>query len=138
MCQLDQSNLLSDLVWKEFTSSIRVLLSNQYVFKPFRDFHNHKKTEQKWQDDFKTANAFAHKALGHKNTSAVLFVIFSRLYTVRNQTMHGGATWNSAVNRGQMRDAVVFMSKFLPSIIKTMMDSSNEIWGEPCFPVVGD
>ena len=136
LCQLDEGNLLSDLLWKEFTSSIRVLLSNKYVFKPFWDFHNNKIPEQEWQDNFKTANAFAHKALGHKNTSAVLSVIFSRLYTLRNQTMHGGATWNSAVNRDQMRDAVVFMSKFVPSIITIMMDSSNELWGEPCFPVV--
>jgi hypothetical protein len=136
LCQLDEENLLSGLVWKEFTSSIRVLLSNQYVFQPFWDFHNNKKSEQEWQDDFKTANAFAHKALGHKNTSAVLSVIFSRLYTLRNQTMHGGATWNSAVNREQMRDAVAFMTKFVPSIIKIMMDSSNVFWGEPCYPVV--
>ena len=136
LCLLDEDNLLSDLVWKEFTSSIRVLLSNRFVFQPFWDFHNNKKTEQEWQDDFKTANAFAHKALGYKNTSAVLSVIFSRLYTLRNQTMHGGATWNSAVNRDQMRDAVTFMSKFVPSIIKIMMDSANELWGEPCFPVV--
>lgn len=136
LCQLDEENLLSDLVWKEFTGSIRVLLSNQYVFQPFWDFHNGKKSEQEWQGDFKTANAFAHKALGHKNTSAVLSVIFSRLYTLRNQTMHGGATWNSAVNRDQMRDAVAFMSKFVPSIVTIMMDSSEELWGEPCFPVI--
>ncbi|QBG35091.1 HEPN domain-containing protein [Litorilituus sediminis] len=136
LCQLDEEKLLSDLVWKEFTGSIRVLLSNQYVFQPFWDFHNGKKSEQEWQSDFKTANAFAHKALGHKNTSAVLSVIFSRLYTLRNQTMHGGATWNSAVNRDQMRDAVAFMSKFVPSIVTIMMDSSEELWGEPCFPVI--
>lgn len=136
LCQLDEDNLLSDLVWKEFTSSIRVLLTNQYVFQPFWDFHNNKKSDQQWQEDFKTANAFAHKALGHKNTSAVLSVIFSRLYTLRNQTMHGGATWNSAVNRDQMRDAVAFMSKFVPFIITIMMNSANEVWGEPCYPVV--
>jgi hypothetical protein len=122
LCLLDDDNLLSDLVWKEFTSSIRVLFSNQYVFQPFWDFHNNKKSEQEWKDDFKAANAFAHKALGHKNTSALLSVIFSRLYTLRNQTMHGGVTWNSAVNRDQMRDAVSFMSYFVPSIIKIMMD----------------
>lgn len=136
LCQLDKDNLLSDLVWKEFTSSIRVLLSNQYVFQPFWDFQNQKKTETEWQDDFKAANAFAHKALGQKNTSSVLSVIFSRLYTLRNQTMHGGATWNSAVNRDQMRDAVALLSKFVPSIIKIMMDNANEFWGEPCYPVV--
>lgn len=136
LCNLDQDSSLSYLVWKEFTSSIRVLLNNQYVFQPFWDFHNNKKSEQEWKDDFKTANAFANKALGHKNTSAVLSVIFSRLYTLRNQTMHGGATWNSAVNRDQMRDAVAFMSKFVPSIVSIMMDSSNELWGEPSYPVI--
>jgi uncharacterized glyoxalase superfamily protein PhnB len=112
-----------------------VLLSNKFVFQPFWDYQNQKKTETQWQDDFKSANAFIHKALGHKNTSVVLSVIFSRLYTLRNQTLHGGATWNSSVNADQMRDADVFMSKFAPSVKKIMMDSSNEIWGEGSYQV---
>jgi hypothetical protein len=111
-----------------------VLLSNKFVFQPFWDYQNQKKTE--WQDDFKSAIAFTHKALGHKNTSVVLSVIFSRLYTLLNQTLHGGATLNSSFSRDQMRDAVVFMSKFSPSIIKVMMDSSNKTWGEPSYQVV--
>lgn len=143
LCNLDSKQCLSDLVWKEFTSSIRVLLSNKFVFQPFWQYHNNKhnmadnaQAEQQWQTDFKISNGFAHKALGHKNTEAVLSVIFSRLYTLRNQTMHGGATWNSKVNREQMRDAVAFLSKFVPSIITIMMANANEVWGEPCFPVV--
>ena len=50
--------------------------------------------------------------------------------------MHGGATWNSTGNRDQMRDAVAFMSKFVPSIITIMMDNAEVLWGESCFPVV--
>jgi hypothetical protein len=136
LCELDNNNALSELVWSEFAGSIRVLLSNKFVFQPFWDFQNQKKTEAQWQEDFKKANTFANKALGHKNTPAVLSVIFSRLYTLRNQTMHGGATWNSAVNRDQMRDAVSILSKFVPFIIKIMMDNANSVWGEPCYPVV--
>jgi hypothetical protein len=136
LCELDNNNALSELVWSEFAGSIRVLLTNKFVFQPFWDFQNQKKTEAQWQEDFKKANTFANKALGHKNTPAVLSVIFSRLYTLRNQTMHGGATWNSAVNRDQMRDAVSFLSKFVPFIIKIMMDNANSVWGEPCYPVV--
>ena len=136
LCDLDSNNNLSNLVWTEFTSSIRVLLANKFVFQPFWDFHNKKKSEQEWQDDFKTANAFANKALGHKNTSAVLSVIFSRLYTLRNQTLHGGSTWNSAVNRDQLRDAVAFLGKFVPYIIEIMMSNANQVWGEPCYPVI--
>lgn len=136
LCDLDSKSHLEDLVWKEFTGSIRVLLNNKFVFQPFWDFHNNKKSEQEWQDDFATANAFANKALGHKNTSAVLSVIFSRLYTLRNQTLHGGSTWNSSVNRDQIRDAVQFLKKFVPFTIDIMMDNAAQIWGEPCYPVI--
>jgi hypothetical protein len=136
LCDLDSKSHLEDLVWKEFTGSIRVLLNNKFVFQPFWDFHNNKKSEQEWQDDFATANAFANKALGHKNTSAVLSVIFSRLYTLRNQTLHGGSTWNSSVNRDQIRDAVQFLKKFVPFTIDIMMDNADQVWGEPCYPVI--
>jgi len=129
LCLLDNDNLLSNLVWNEFTSSIRVLLANRYIFQSFWDFHNKKKTEDKWKEYFKKTNPFANQALGHKNTSAVLSVIFSRLYTLRNQALHGGATWNSSVNREQMRDAVSFLNKFIPSIIEIMMNSHNKVWG---------
>lgn len=143
LCDLDDNNYLSDLVWKEFAGSIRVLLGNKFVFKPFWQFQKNKLTaldpaeeELRWQAKFKTANARAHKALGNKDTVGVLTVIFSRLYTLRNQTLHGGATWGSKVNREQMRDAVNFLQKFIPRIIEVMMNNADELWGEPCFPVV--
>jgi hypothetical protein len=74
--------------------------------------------------------------LGNKNTEAVFSVIFSRLYTLRNQLLHGGSTWNSATNREQFRDAVNFLAKFIPAIIEIMMASADVIWGNACFPVV--
>ncbi|WP_233999515.1 HEPN domain-containing protein [Pseudoalteromonas sp. T1lg22] len=136
LCQLDEQGRLADLVWNEFASSIRVLLNNKFVFQPFWDFHNHKKSEQEWEERFKAANSYANKALGGKNTSAVLSVIFSRLYTLRNQIIHGGATWNSSANRAQVRDAVTFLSKFIPFTIEIMMDNAQEFWGEASYPVV--
>lgn len=136
LCDLDSNKYLSDLVWNEFTGSIRVLLANKFVYKPFWDFQNQKLTEEEWQKRFKKDNAFAHQALGRKNTEAVLSVIFSRLYTLRNQLVHGGATWNSSTNRDQIRDGVNFLAKFVPSIIEIMMDNGNQVWGEPCYPVI--
>jgi len=57
---------------------------------------------------------------------------------LRNQLLHGGATWNSSVNRDQIRDSVNFLSKFVPCVIDIMMSSNspNIIWGDACFPVV--
>ena len=35
-------------------------------------------------------------------TQKVMGIMFDRLYTLRNQLLHGGATWNSNVNRSQI------------------------------------
>lgn len=82
ICSLDTQKQLENLVWQEFTSSIRILLKNQFVFQPFWDFHNHKISEEDWKNKFVEANKVATKAIGFKNTEMTLSVIFSRLYTV--------------------------------------------------------
>jgi hypothetical protein len=66
----------------------------------------------------------------------VLGIVFNRLYTLRNQLMHGGATWNSAVNRDQVRDCVNLLGKLVPLVIEVMLDNPNTLWGDACFPVV--
>lgn len=70
------------------------------------------------------------------DTSRVLLTVFERLYTLRNQLIHGGATWNSKVNRGQVHDGANIMNKLVPAIIHIMMDGAGEVWGDPCYPVV--
>jgi len=136
LCKLDSEKLLYELVWSEFTGSIRVLLDNQYVFKHFWDYQNHKISEEEWKTKFTNAKSSAHRALGKKNTALVLAIIFNRLYMLRNQLVHGGATWNGSVNRDQLRDSVNIMGKLVPITISIMMDNGSALWGEPCFPVV--
>ena len=60
----------------------------------------------------------------------------SHLYTLRNQLMHGGATWNGGVNRDQLRDCTSLMAKLVPVVIALMMDHPQTIWGEAVYPVV--
>ena len=55
---------------------------------------------------------------------------------MRNQLVHGGATWNSKVNREQMRDCANFMGCLVPAIIQIMMDNKAANWEQPCYPVV--
>lgn len=136
LVELDNEEKLSNLLWEEFSGSIRLLLANKYVFQPFWDFHNLSISEEQWSSAFKSANTTAHKALGNKDTKKVLGIVFSRLYTLRNQIIHGGATCNSNVNRNQVKDAVAFLSKCIPIMIELMMDNHNELWGEPWYPVV--
>ena len=52
----------------------------------------------------------------------VLSIVLSRIYTLRNQLVHGGRTWNCLANREQMRDCVNLMGKLVPLVIEIMMD----------------
>ena len=65
-------------------------------------------------------------------------VVLDRLYMLRNQIMHGGATYKSKVNRAQVKDAVNILKLFIPIIIDIMIENRNEDWGEIYYPVVGD
>lgn len=61
---------------------------------------------------------------------------FERLYVLRNQVMHGGATWHSSVNRDQIRDGVNILGDVVPIIIHLMMENPRQLWGDPVYPVV--
>lgn len=136
LVELDESNKLYNLIWAEFSSSVRVLLDNQYVYQPFWDYHNRKLTEQEWKERFAKAKVAANNALSSKRTDLLVAIILQRLYTLRNQLIHGGATWQSSANRAQIRDGVAFLSKLVPIIVDIMMDNPQVLWGSANYPVV--
>jgi hypothetical protein len=136
LIDIDSNKHLHNLIWDEFSGSIRILLDNKYVFKPFWDFHNGKISESEWETRFSDAKAKVSSALSHTQTDIILKVVLSRLYTLRNQMIHGGATWNSSVNRDQLRDATKFLQRLVPSLIVIMMANPNQLWGDANYPVV--
>lgn len=136
LLRLDTQGRIGHLVWQEFTSSIRLLLINKYVF---ADFWLHQKgelTAAEWSARFRTTKRKAELALADNDTIDVLCIVMSRLYVMRNQLMHGGATWNSQVNRAQVRDCANLLGKLVPAIIAIMLDHPSHDWGRASYPVV--
>ncbi len=132
----DSENLLYELVWNRFSGAIRLMIDNQYVFQPFWDYHNGLLREEAWQSAFTRSKTAARRALGKMDTLKVMVVMFDRLYTLRNQLLHGGATWNSHVNRQQLSQGAEIMGQVVPIVIHLMMNDYQRVWGEPCYPVV--
>lgn len=66
----------------------------------------------------------------------MLYEIFIRLYTLRKQLMHGGATWNSSVNRAQVRDGRALLARMLPVLLDVMMQHPQQFHGKPFYPVM--
>ena len=138
LCELDTQKQLGRLVWQNYPQSIRVLLDNPYVFQSYWDYQRGQITETQWKERFDAGKHRAAKALGSNDTAAVLGIVFNRLYTLRNQLMHGGATWNSSINRDQMRDCVKVLGDLVPVTISIMLDSPDTLWGDAVYPVVMD
>lgn len=138
LVDLDTDNLLYDLVWSRFAGPFRVLLDNHFVFQPFWDHQNGKIDEDRWRRSFEGAKTAARRALGRRQTATVLAIILARLYTLRNQLMHGGATWRSSVNRDQIRDGTEILADLVPRVIHLLIVNPGEDWGDPCYPVVRD
>jgi hypothetical protein len=137
LSELDASRKRFDaLVWTEFPKSIRVLLDNRYVFADFWQWQNGTLPESEYKSRFDAANRAGHKALGKQDTVTVLSIVLSRIYVLRNQLVHGGATWGSSVNRDQLRDCTRFMAKLVPLVIEIMMDHPRTLWGPGTYPVV--
>jgi hypothetical protein len=54
---------------------------------------------------------------------------------LRNQLIHGGATWKGSVNREQLRDCTRFLATPVPVVVETMMDNPQTLRGEAFCPV---
>ena len=132
----DRDRLLYELVWQRYPGPIRLLLDNRFVYQPFWDHVNGYLGEAEWQERFERSRASARRALGEGHTRKLLATTFERLYVLRNQVLHGGATWNSSVNRDQIRDGANILGDVVPIVIHLMMENAQGVWGEPCYPVV--
>ncbi len=133
---LDHDGRLYNAVWTTFSGRIRVFLENPYVYSPFWKHHNGNPDYADWSDRFRRAKRVFHAGLVGKDTALILSMLFDRLYVLRNQILHGGATWNSRVNRDQIRDAAAILGTMVPIMLDLMMDNPHKDWGRPFYPVV--
>jgi hypothetical protein len=113
-----------------------MLLENQYVFAPFWHHHNGNEGYADWRDMLDRSRKVIASALTRQDSATILSVLFDRLYVLRNQLVHGGATWQSEVNRAQVRDGAALLGTLLPVFIDLMMDHRDHNWPMPHYPVV--
>ena len=132
----DNEQLIYKTLWKHFPKSIRLLIDNPFVYEPFWKYQRGSIKEDEWKYRFDKSKKEANQALGNSDAAKVLMIVFDRLYVLRNQLIHGGATWNSSVNRDQIRDGANIMDKLVPIIIHILLGNPDKLWGDAAYPVI--
>lgn len=133
---LDRDRRIYGALWQRFSGPVRVLMDNRFVFNPFWQHQNGIDGFADWEARLGAARRAFHAALEDGQTAKVLTMVFDRLYVLRNQIVHGGSTWNSGVNRAQVRDGAAILGFLMPVFVDLMMDNPHEDWGRPFYPVI--
>lgn len=133
---LDADRRIYNAIWQGFSGPIRILMQNRFVFSPFWQHHNGIDGFEDWEERFRNSERGFARALREQDTARILGLVFDRLYVLRNQLVHGGATWNSGVNRDRVRDGAAILAFLMPVFVDIMMDNPHEDWGRPFYPVV--
>lgn len=135
LVSLDAAGKLQAALFEKFSGPVRTLIENKFVFEPFwKALRDHDSSGQ-WETRFAASKRTALLAVMEKRTEVVLSIVLDRLYTLRNQLVHGGATWNGSANRQQLKDGVQIMQTLTPIIVELMIESADE-FGPVAFPFI--
>ncbi len=125
-------SLLEDV---DFRDAVKKLLNNPWVDHGFWEAvraSGDPRWKHAWREDQKRAEAAWHRG----DAARVLSLVLDRLYVLRNQLVHGGATWQGSVNRAQVEDGAWLMEMIVPAVVETLLAHPDENWGEPWYPPV--
>ena len=126
---LDRSHTIHEAIRADFSGAVGELLGNRYLFQPFWDDANGKR--RGWRTAFEQAGNEAREALAEGDTETVISIVFERLYTLRKQLVHGGAAWDSSLNRKSVREGARILEFLVPLFIGIMLDNPRDEWGPP-------
>ncbi len=133
LVQFDQTRIYN-LFWQKYSGPVKALIENKFLFERFWEF-NRGEVED-YNGAFNKSIGTAHNCLSKVNIEGLMEIVLERLYTLRNSIMHGGSTFNSKLNRAQLKDACNIMQLLVPIIIDIMIDNSEHDWGEIAYPVI--
>ena len=135
-CSADVDGKLREALFKQFSGSIRTLIENKFVFEPFWRALREHDSSNRWEAQFEGSRKAAMQSVLAGDCATVLGIVFDRLYVLRNQLVHGGATWNSTVNRAQVRDGAAILAVLVPILVEIMLDHPELDFGAILYPVI--
>ncbi len=130
----DHEEHFFNLLWHKFSGPVGLLIENQFAYKQFWDAQHDKSID--WQKLFEKSINKSRNYLSQHDIAGLLEVVLDRLYTVRNQLLHGGATYKSKLNRSQVKDAGEILGFLMPVIIDIMITNIDDDWGVINYPVI--
>ena len=134
----DQGKQIYALLWETYSGPVKALIKNPYVYHGFWVAKRKDINDDGWKAQFDQLSVSALNNLSRQQVPELLSIVLDRLFVLRNQLLHGGATYKSQVNREQVNDGAMLLGSLVPIMIEVMLNSPDEDWGEIYYPVVSE
>ena len=137
----DDDRVLEETLWHTHSNLICALFENRYIFDLFWQAVRGSTAGRDWKATFRKKNISVRRSIEARDARRVLMMLFKRLYTLRNQIIHGGATFATGWGQDQVRDGSRIMESLVPSILDIMRadierNPESSVWGPVEFPRV--
>lgn len=139
----DATYRLADII-SEHSEAFRAIIGNRFLCNQFWKAEYPPRSRQAWKQSFKREKKEADEALldeplETKHTRKVLKLAFGRLYTLRNQILHGGASWRDDYNRSSLESGDTILRLFIPEALRIMLEAMKNNpdmpdWGRNAYP----
>ncbi|GAA6135857.1 HEPN domain-containing protein [Oceaniserpentilla sp. 4NH20-0058] len=134
----DESKAIYACLWETYSGPVKALIKNPYVYGGFWQVKREDPNSEKWREGFNRLSVEALNHLSRQNVPELLGIVLDRLFVLRNQLIHGGATYQSQINREQVQDGAQLLSSLVPIMIEIMLNAESEDWGSIYYPVLKD
>ena len=129
---IEQALFDNETRWRQ----IQETLDNQYIFTPFWMSQQDSSNSAPWGDSLDRSREKVRRAQVNRDVRPVLEETFGRLYVLRNQLVHGAATYNGSLNRRQVEWGAVLLYMLLPVFLELMFNNPDVDWGVPKYPAL--
>ena len=132
----DHDKQIYACLWQTYSGPVKALIKNPYVYSGFWQTKREDVNSNDWQAGFNQLSVSALNHLSRQNVPQLLSIVLDRLFVLRNQLIHGGATYASQVNREQVEDGAQLLASLVPIMIEIMLNAQQEDWGNIYYPVL--
>lgn len=137
LLKFDIDKTIYNILWSRFQDSIRTLVKNEFVFSKYWEFTLGEDHEVDWEVELRKSELKLQASLPLADrANVILEIVFDRLYTLRNQLIHGSATYHGSINRQQVIDGSNILHFLVPQFVSILLHHPNAHWGEVMYPPI--
>ena len=139
--RLDYNNSIRNTLRPVYGPYISPLLQTRYIYgiywKNDLDQTTKHQTDIQWEEKRKNLTKTISSGLNpNGDINHALNCVFDLLYVLRNQLIHGLATYRGSVNRAQVRNGAMILERLVPCFAMLMLGYPDQDWGQSPYPPI--